>query len=391
MGLPLTADGRDGPLSGVHVLDLVDERGIYGAKLLADLGADVVRVEPPGGEALRGRGPFAGDERGPTNSLWHAFYASSRRFVTVDPTTDEGRGQLERLAGWADVVFDSGALADASLTPESLLEANPSLVIVRVSSFGPDGPWKDLLAPDLVAGALGGFAATTGDVDTPPLKGFGDLNFITSGAYAAVAALSALRHARETGEGQVVDVPVHEAITSCLEHVLMFYWHQEGRVLRRQGSLHWSGAYQVMATRDGAIMVTPTPDMQRNIAWLVEEGVHEDLLDEKYQQLENLPLFIERLMDVLRRWVATKEVEPFFMEAQARHYPYGWVLPLDRVAENPQLEARGWWSEYELGGRAARGPGAPHRFSETPWRLRRAHAGPGADTADVLAEIGWGD
>ena len=385
----MTADGRDGPLSDVRVLDLVDERGIYGAKLLADLGAEVVRVEPPGGEALRDRGPFAGDERGPTNSLWHAFYASNRRFVTVDPTADEGRGQLERLAGWADVVFDSGALARASLTPQSLLEASPSLVIVRVSSFGPDGPWKDLLAPDLVAGALGGIAATTGDVDTPPLKGFGDLNFITSGAYAAVAALSALRHARETGEGQVVDVPVHEAITSCLEHVLMFYWHQDGRVLRRQGSLHWSGAYQVMATRDGAIMVTPTPDMQRNIAWLVEEGVHEDLLDERYQQIENAPLFIARLMEVLRKWVATKDVEEFFFEAQARHHPYGWVLSPDRVASNPQLEAREWWTDYALDGATVRGPGGPYRFGETPWALRRGHAGAGAHTDDVLTEIGW--
>lgn len=380
-----------GPLAGVRVLDLTDERAIYGAKLLADLNADVIRAEAPDGDPLRRRGPFTDDDPKNGTSLWHALHASNRRFVTVDVTTERGRRLLEELVAWADVVLDCGWLAAAALDAKALIETHPSLVVVRVTSFGPDGRWADLLAPELVAAALGGFAATTGDVDTPPLTGFGELNFITSGSYAAIAGLTALRHVRESGEGggQVVDVPVHSTITSCLEHVLMFYWHQEGRVLKRQGSLHWTGAYQVMAARGGHIMVTPTPDIERNIAWLVEEGAHEDLLDERYQQPENAQLFIARLMELLRQWVATKDVEEFFYEAQGRHHPYGWVLPPDRVASNPQLEARDWWTDYELDGASVRGPGAPYRFGETPWALRRGQAGPGAHSDDVLAEIGW--
>lgn len=381
-----------GPLAGVRVLDLTDERAIYGAKLLADLNADVIRAERPGGDPLRRRGPFTGDDPDNGTSLWHALYASNRRFVTVDAGEERGRRLLEELIGWAEIVIDCGWLAAASLDAEALVAAHPSLVVVRVTSFGPDGPWADLLAPELVAAALGGFAATTGDVDTPPLTGFGELNFVTSGSYAAIAALTALRHVRESGEGQVVDVPVHSVIASCLEHVLMFYWHQEGRVLPRQGSLHWTSAYEVMAARGGHIMVTPTPDFQRNIAWLVEEGVHEDLLDEHYYDPENLMLtLVPRLMEVLRTWVATKDVEQFFFESQARHHPYGWVLTPDRVAANPQLEAREWWTHYALDGGEIRGPGAPYRFVETPWALRRGHAGPGADGDDVLAEIGWAE
>ena len=381
-----------GPLAGVRVLDLTDERAIYGAKLLADLNADVIRAEPPGGDPLRRRGPFTGDDADNGTSLWHALYASNRRFVTVDSTEERGRRLLEELIGWAEIVIDCGWLAAASLDAEALVAANPSLVVVRVTSFGPDGPWADLLAPELVAAALGGFAATTGDIDTPPLTGFGELNFVTSGSYAAIAALTALRHVRESGEGQVVDVPVHSVIASCLEHVLMFYWHQEGRVLARQGSLHWTSAYEVMAARGGHIMVTPTPDFERNIAWLVEEDAHEDLLDEHYYDPENLMLtLIPRLMEVLHTWVATKDVEPFFFESQARHHPYGWVLTPDRVAANAQLEAREWWTHYALGGDEVRGPGAPYRFVETPWALRRGHAGPGADGDDVLAEIGWAE
>ena len=384
-----------GALAGVRVLDLTDERAIHGARLLADLGADVIRVEPPGGDPLRRRGPFtaadADGEGEAGRSLWYALYASNRRFVTVDVETARGRRLLAELVGWADVVIDCGQLARGGLDADALVEARPALVVVRVTSFGPDGPWAELLAPELVAAALGGFAATTGDAGTPPLTGFGELNFITSGTYAAIAALTALRHVRETDAagGQVVDVPVHAAIASCLEHVLMFHWYQQGRVLRRQGSVHWSSAYEVMAARGGHVMVTPTPDIQRNIAWLVEEGAHEDLLDERYQDLANFEQFIARLMKVLRAWVATKEAEPFFFEAQARHHPYGLVLSPAEVATNEQLAARDWWARYEVDGATVRGPGAPYHLSATPWALRRGDAPAGAQSDEVLAEIGW--
>lgn len=385
-----------GALDGVRILDLTDERGIYGAKLLADLGADVIRVEPPGGDPLRRRGPQRDDDPSPLSSLWHAFFASNRRSVSVDAEREEGREQLLALLRRADLVIDCGALARAGIEACASPERRAELVVVRVSSFGPDGPWKDYRAPDLVAGALGGFCATSGDVDTPPLKGFGELNFMVSGAYVAIAALSALHHLREGGSGQIVDVPVHECIASCLEQVFMWYGYQsqlrtaQGPVLPRRGSLHWSNAYVVMKAKRGSIMITPTPDIQAQLAWLVEEEVQEDLLDEKYTKPENLPLFIPRVMEVLRKWVAGKDAEALFFEAQERHSPYGWVQPLDRVCNNPQLEARDWWARYRLGEFETRGPGPPYRLSETPWSMGE-HRAPGADTAQVLAEIGWED
>ncbi len=387
----------DTALGSVRVLDLVDERGIYGVKLLADLGADVVRVEPPGGDPLRGRGPFKGEAPGPERSLWHAFFASNRRFITLDAATDAGRTQLGRLARWADIIVDSGVLARAGLQPRDLLDEKPALVIVNVSSFGPDGPWKDYLAPDLVAGALGGFCATTGDVDTPPLKGYSELNFVVSGAYTAIAALAGLRHARETGEGQLIETHVHEAIASCLEHVLMWLWYHErlpmakGPVLRRRGSLHWTNGYQVVPAKGGWIMVTPAPNGEAQIAWLAEEGAQQDLLDEKWEQPEHRVHMLEHILDVMRPWVAAKQVEEFFFAAQERHTPYGWVLPLERLASNPQLEARSWWTDYSVEGEAIRGAGAPYRLEGTPWREPRPYAGPGADSEEVLAAIGWDD
>jgi len=374
-------------LNGLRVIDLTDERAIYGAKLLADLGADVVRPEPPTGDPLRQRGPRT--ESG--ESLWHAFFASSRRCFTVDPEDPAQRATLQRLVEQADIVLTcAGAFATDGVDLETARRLRPALVHVAVSSFGDDGPWRDLLAPDLVAGALGGAVAATGVPETTPLKTFGELNFMVSGIYAAIAALAGLSHARDTGEGQRVAVSVHECIASCLEQVLMLNWYGEAmgrtRVQPRQGGTHWSMAFTVMPAKGGAIMATPLPDFDAQLAWLVEEDVHQDLLDEQYSQPENLPLYIARMMQVMREWIAEQDPETLFHKAQARHSPYGWVLPIERLADNPQLAARHWWVPHAIGDRTIDGPGAPYRFSATPWQRRD----PKTTAADrILADLGW--
>ena len=377
-----------GALDGVRVLDLTDERAIYGVKLLADLGADVVRPEPEDGDPLRWRGPFHGDDE--RASLWHAFFASSRKFCRI-ADGEPGAAELQALAECADVlVACPGGLADR-LDLDALQRNRSDLVLVRPSSFGADGPWQDFLAPDLVAGALGGSVATTGDVDTPPLKTFGELNFALSGAYTAIAALAGLYRVREGGPGQRVDVPVHECIASCLEHVFMWFWYHEklpmanGPVLPRRGSLHWSNAYVVMPAKGGSVMVTPTPSFDNQLVWLIEKDAQQDLLDPKYQEVEHRREFVQRMMQVLREWVATRDVEELFFEAQEHHSPYGWVQGVEQVAANPQLQARDWWTGYRGEGWETRGPGAPFRLSETPWELKSPQV-----VGDATAEaLGW--
>ncbi|MEM7097754.1 MAG: CoA transferase [Pseudomonadota bacterium] len=388
-------------LDKLRILDLTDERAIYGAKLLGDLGADVVRPEPVQGDPLRGRGPFKkSDHPGrPDVSLYYAFFASSRRHFQIDLERVDGQELFNRLVQACDVIVAcQGGFGVDLLDFDELRTVNPELVIVDVTSFGRQGPWKDYAAPDFVAGALAGAVATTGDVDTPPLKAFGDLNFMVSGAYAGIAALSAIRAARTFGGGDQVSVNVHECIASCLEQVLMFYWYAEvmmrpeGKVLPRRGSTHWSDAFTVMNGQDGSIMVTPTPDWDKQLAWLIEEDAHEDLIDPKYLEPENLRLRIERTMELLTGWVSTKEVEPLFFDAQDRHMPYGWVQPLSRIGENPQLQAREWFVDYNLQGEDSKGPGAPYQFSRTPWSVHAGVEDPSgipADPQTVLADLGW--
>jgi crotonobetainyl-CoA:carnitine CoA-transferase CaiB-like acyl-CoA transferase len=382
-------------LEGVRVIDLTDERGIYGAKLLADLGADMVRPEPITGDSLRARGPLMQGQATQTSSLWHAFFASNRRFVSLDPATSDGRTQLQNLINHAEIVLlCKGAFAvdEADIAAAKL--ARPELIVIDVSSFGTSGPWADYLGPDIVAGALGGAASTTGDADTPPLKGFGEMNFMISGAYVAIAALSALAHVRATGQGQSVGISVHECIASCLEQVFMFYWYEktlnrpEGKVLPRRGAMHWSDAYTVLNGKGGSIMATPAPDFDRQLMWWIEEGVHDDLIDPKYMGPENLRARTLRAMEVMTDWVAEKDVEALFFEAQSRHSPYGWVLPLEKVAENPQLEARQWYVPYQIGAETISAPGAPYQFSATPWQLN-AYRGIGSANEELLNDLNW--
>ena len=385
-GDPRTVASKPGALDSLRVLDLTDERAIYGAKMLADLGAEVIRPEPPDGDPLRRRGPHrqdGTDDADGAHSLWHAFFASSRRFVALDPNETGGNTLLRRLVDRADVVLTcTGAFGVAEAHLDEARRRRPELTVVEVSSFGPEGPWRDYLAPDLVAGALGGAVATTGDADTPPLKTFGELNFILSGAYAAIAALAALYRVRDCGAGQRVHVPVHECIASCLEHVLMWYWYHDrmpnaaGAVLERRGSLHWSNAYVVMPAKGGMIMVTPTPNFDNQLVWLVENDAQEDLLDPDYQEPGNRRAYIRRFMEVLRDWVAPQDVEALFFEAQDHHAPYGWVLSIDKVAENPQLEARGLVGglpvEFDARARAGRAvPVQRHAMAYRPLRRRR--------------------
>jgi len=390
-------DQHIGSLANVRVIDLTDERGIYGAKLLADLGADVVRPEPPEGDPLRKRGPFVASDSVDQDgaSLWHAFFASSRRFISLDLTVPDGVAMLQELVAQADIVLTCDrafGVNEADL--ENALRIQSKLIVIDTTSFGQDGEWASYLAPDLVAGALGGAVATTGDVDTPPLKTFGELNFMVAGAYIAIAALAALRHARETEMGQRVDVSVHECIASCLEQVFMFYWYDEtlarpeGRVLPRRGSLHWSNAYAVLKAQGGSIMVTPAPDFDNQLMWLIEENVHEDLIDPMYLEPENARLRVSRTMDLLQRWVSNKDVESLFYEAQKRHAPYGWVLPVERVAENPQLRAREWYVPYKIDDAEAKSTGAPYHFSRTPWHLTD-YDPVDPDTTAVFETIGW--
>src|SRR5439155_219776 len=237
-----------GALAGLRVLDLADQKGALAGKLLADLGADVVLVEPPGGGSpLRTIPPFWQGLPHPERSLFFWFYNTSKRGITLDVARPAGAALLRRLAADADVLIESeppGRLATLGCGPEALRAANPRLVVASITPFGQRGPYCNWRASDTVAEAMGGMLFVNGHQAGPPLRALGLQAYHQAGIFAAVGVLGALFPRERTGRGQDVDVSLQAAVAGALEHVPGL-WHQAGTVAARQGTLHWTRFFRV--------------------------------------------------------------------------------------------------------------------------------------------------
>src|SRR5262245_57108195 len=210
----------------IRVIDLSGPPGFFAARLLVGLGAEVIRVEPPGGDTLRAE-PLAFGH-------WHA----GKRSIALDLETPTGRAALRGLVATADVLVETvrpGRRRRLGLEPATLLAIRPELVIVSVTPFGRTGPRTDWVGTDLTAVALGGMMSLCGHPDGPPLQPPREQGYHLAGLNAAVGALLALRARRLTGAGQLVDVSVQEAVAAALEYGAISYIHA-GVVHRRRGS-----------------------------------------------------------------------------------------------------------------------------------------------------------
>ncbi len=375
------------PLAGVRVVECAGWNAVLAGRLLADGGADVVRVVPPQGDPLAGEPPFFGNS---AVSIQEAWYNAGKRVVAVDLASSAGRGHLLGLLAEADVLIEDWRSGAGPFTDAELVATNPRLVRVSVTPMGAGGPWERLQVNDLVANALSGSASVTGNAATPPISGYGNQSHHTVGLYTAICALAGLRRARVTGQGTHVDLSAHEALVSCTEQVLMQWFFPTGanwpQVAPRQGSLHWSGAYEVYEGRaGGGIMVTAALNFMDSILpWLREDGANQELGDpEKYPDLVSMIKNLPYVMQVMREWVATKDVDEFFFEAQRRHQPFGVVKDVATALQSPQIAARGYLQEREVPGfGAVPFPGRFFRTSEDG-----AHPSPAVRV--TLGEIGW--
>ena len=229
--------GIDFLLDPYRVLDLCDERGLLAGKILADMGADVVQVEPPGGSPARNVGPFHGDDPNPEKSLFWWAYAANKRSITLDLENRDGQDLLRKLVAKSDFLIESfapGYLENLGLDYGQLSAINPRLVMVSITPFGQDGPYSNYQASDIVGMALGGFMYLTGDDDRAPVRISFPHFYLHGGAAGATAAMLAHTYRVTSGQGQYVDVSCQQAVAKTLAHAPQI-WDIEGAILKRMG------------------------------------------------------------------------------------------------------------------------------------------------------------
>ena len=381
------------PLDGVRVLELTDESAEYCGRLLAGLGADVVKVEPPAGAPSRHIGPFLDDEPGPDRSL--AFWADNvgKRSVVVDDDAD-----IVALCGAADVLVHTLRPAEAlprGLDFTALHDHSPSLVVGAVTPFGSDGPWADYLADDLVLMALGGSMAACGygpgpdgAYDTPPLASLGDQAWRTASTYAAVAVLGALAWRQASGQGQLIDVSAHECSASMTEWHLMTYLCS-GAVYRR-------GPHPTLTAADGRQVAALNPDFlgphvfAGMLEMLEAEGVAGALSDPAFADPVHRAGNYREVWRALKRLADKHDGETLYTLGQRAGLPWGVIRSPDEVLEDRHLRARGHFVELEHPelGRSVTYPGAPFLAHGSPWVMRRRPPLLGEHTNEVRAQ--WG-
>ena len=376
-------------LHGVKVLDLTHHiAGPYCTKLLADFGAQVIKIERPGGDPARNMPPFYHDERHPEKSLPFLYLNTAKQSVTLNLKSDRGIHILRELAKDADILlenFSPRVMPSLGLDFPTLRELNPALVMVSISNFGQTGPYRDYKATDMVEYALGGLMYIFGSYDREPLKhAFNQAQF-KAGTNAASAALMALYHQRATGQGQHVDVSIQESVASALRDVTSNFTYT-GAVRRRQPN-HSGDLTRLRAVSDGFIL--PNPGIGGRLNWnpVVEFLEAPELDNEKFRtpsaRLENA----EELGEKLDRLFLSKNKMDMFYRAHEKRFIYGIIDSPQEAMVNPQNLAREGFVEVDhpVAG-TFRYPGAPFKLSGTPWDGLHPAPTMGQHTQEVISQ-----
>lgn len=392
-------DRRETALGDIRVLDLADEKGLYCTKLLADLGADVIKIEKPGGDPARFIGPFYHDEPDPQNSLYWFQFNTNKRSITLNVETADGREILKKLIEKADVMvetFPPGHLDGMELGYPVLRGMNPGLILASITPFGQTGPYRGFKASDIVGQAMGGVMYLAGFPEDPPNRLYGSQAYHMASVQAACGILTALYVREIAGEGQHVDVSMQEAVAIAQESAMQTY-DLRGEIRQRTGVSGLAPAHPAMGTfecKDGYVNIFMlTGQWSELLDWMESEGMAGDLRERHQGVIDKLNdlLFIFGLaMDQeayarflkeeyppvderLRAFLRSHTKQELYDGAQKRRLQVSMVSTIEDLLENPQLEALGYFVHVEHPelGATLKYPGAPYQLSETPWRVQK--------------------
>ncbi len=364
----------------MRILDLAGEAGVFAGRLLADYGADVIRVEPPGGDAVRARRPFLEDVAGPERSLYHLHFNANKRGITMDIRRAEGAALLKRLAATADALIETaapGEMDGLGIGYESLRDVNPALVYATITPFGQDGPMRDYRGNDLIGVAAGGLMYLNGDFQDPPNQPGNEQAYHMASLIAASGLLMALhgRARREGGAGHRIDVSLQEAASMATLQTAnqnAYAWYR--RVPARSGIRVFGGRH-LHQCADGlwisfVVMPYRWDDFVR---WLKDEGIESEIWgeawrDPAYRAGRNGPTAA-----AIEALAAKHTRDEMFHQGQKRLISVMPVNDVKDIVEDRQLNDRGFFAgmEHPEGGKALVDAGPVALMSATPLRVWR--------------------
>lgn len=388
-----------GALDGVRVLDLAGPSGVYCGRLLGGLGAEVIRVEPPGGDSSRSTAPFCevDGSRQASLSLFDEHFNAGKLGITLDVEQPEGRELFRRLAASSAIVietFKPGFLKTIELDYESLRAANPAIVLVSITPFGQSGPYSEFEGDELIAQASGGLLWMCGWPDRPPVMMGGWPAMHQASAEAAAASVMALYEAEESGQGRHVDVSAQACMPLTLMTSMFDFFYTKARRQPRIGNHQPRPLNGMFACQDGYLdfRFRGRPGQwERLVAWIGEFGMAEDLGEDRWRDYDyrDQPAHTRHINEVFQRFLMGLTREEAMDRGQRAGYEVGAVYSAEDLLHDPQLEARGFWIdlEHDQLGRPIRYPGGPYVLSETPWRLDRRAPRLGEHNSDVFCGL----
>lgn len=384
------------PYAGITVVELADDpAGERVGKLLADLGATVLKIEPPGGVASRHSGPFLqGREGDPDASLAFWTYNTGKRSVTVEPS--ERAATVTELARTADVLLTTATpreLAAEDWSHEQVRVDNPALVVLSVTPFGLTGPWADRRTSELVGLALGGTLNSCGydDHSIPPVLPGGNQTYEMAASYAHIGLLLALVERQATGRGQLVDVSMHEA-NAVSGELANPYWFYPRAIVKRQTNRHAQPVPTQSATfrcADGvyvyfALILSEPRAWRTLVDWMTDHDLAADLTEPAYDDVSYRQQNFSHVQGLVEVFFLLMDSETAYHEGQRRGLPIGPLRALEDLPDDEHLRERGYFVDVEIDDTRATLPGVPYRtsaFTAVPGRPPRL----GEHTAEVLA------
>ena len=394
-------------LSRCRVLDLTDDRGFICGRVLADLGADVIKIEPPNGDSSRRIGPYYHDDPDPEKSLYWFAYNGGKRGITLNFETSDGRELFKRLAATADFVIESfapGYMESLGLGYSALREARQRIILTSITPFGQSGPYRDFKTSDLVSMSLGGYVYLTGDHDRPPVRiGFAQA-YLHGGMAAVCGTMIAHYHRELTGEGQWVDVSIQEACALIPTDSYSF-WEMGGLIEERHGAIRLrpeTGARmrRIWKCKDGYVNTELYGGVLAGaftiplVAWMDEEGMANDYLRKidwaSFDYSTATREEVDRIAEAVGRFFLAHTKQELWEGGIKRRCVVYPVASPKEVLENAHLAARGYWVSIdhpELG-ESITYPGPCVRLSESSYgRLMRAPL-IGEHNREVYSELG---